>query len=224
MATLDAVCFDLDNTLCLRDDHEFHEAIFDVVDVEPFFGPTAINDVDTASLPPADSVTEFWENIFRAVVTDAGGDPDHATALADATMTVLTTRPPVTFTDGAREALEYARERFDVGLITQGKRELQSAKIEALGLDDYVDTTVFCGPSTDTEGKPDPEPFERALAELDAEPEHAIYVGDSLEADVAGAHEAELRSVWVPPAGIDVDSSSRPTHSIESLADLPDVL
>lgn len=224
MASLDAVCFDLDSTLCLRDDREFHEAIFDVVDVDPFFGPMAINNVDPASLPPADSITEFWENIFRAVVTDAGGDPDHATELAEATMTVLTNRPPMTFTDGATEALEHSRGRFDVGLITQGDRELQSAKIEALGIDDYFDTTVFCGPSTDTKGKPDPEPFEQALAELDAAPENAIYVGDSLEKDVAGAHNAGLRSVWVPPIGIDVDSSSRPTHRIESLADLPEVL
>jgi putative hydrolase of the HAD superfamily len=62
-------------------------------------------------------------------------------------------------------------------------------------------------------GKPDPAIFRAALERLGVQPERAMHVGDSLEADVAGARAAGLEAVLVvregaaAPAGVRVVSS-----------------
>ncbi|ELY99039.1 HAD-superfamily hydrolase [Natrialba chahannaoensis JCM 10990] len=194
MDTIEAVCFDLDGTLCFRDDELFHEAVFDRVDVDPFFGPQAVNAVDPAALPSAESITEFWEHIYHAVATAAGGDPAHAPQLAEATVTVLETEPPVRFRSGAQEALRVARERGPIGLITQGSVEMQTAKLEVLELADTFDVTVFCGSATTIPGKPDPEPFERALEVLRTRPTETVYT-------TSGTISKKTLAVRVRPPG-----------------------
>lgn len=49
--------------------------------------------------------------------------------------------------------------------------------------------------------KPRPELFQAALEEFGARPDEAIMIGDSLNADVAGAHNAGLRAVWINRGG-----------------------
>ncbi len=44
--------------------------------------------------------------------------------------------------------------------------------------------------------KPDPEFFDRILAEVQGQASQALMVGDNFEADVLGANGAGLRSVW----------------------------
>lgn len=47
--------------------------------------------------------------------------------------------------------------------------------------------------------KPDPRIFTLALEGIgDVDPAQALYVGDSLDKDVAGAHAAGLRAAWLP--------------------------
>ncbi|WP_330633639.1 HAD family hydrolase [Halocatena halophila] len=50
-------------------------------------------------------------------------------------------------------------------------------------------------PGVDTAPKPAPEPFEYALNQMSVTPEQAIYVGNSLEYDVASAHAAGTTAV-----------------------------
>ncbi|WP_415380768.1 HAD family hydrolase [Halosimplex sp. TS25] len=229
MSAFDAVCFDLDSTLCVSEqsDAEIHQAVFDRCGVDPFFSPADVRAVDAAELPTAESDREFYESLYREVCESVGGDPAHAPDLAAATVEVVDPAA-VTFREGAREALDRARERYDVGLITNGGEATQSAKLEALGIADAFDATVFCDPTDGVAPKPDPTPFERALAALDAPPERTLYVGDSHAADVVGAHEAGLRSAWIPLVRHDAapatDPDPAPTHRLESMTDLAAVL
>jgi putative hydrolase of the HAD superfamily len=62
--------------------------------------------------------------------------------------------------------------------------------------------------------KPDPAIFERALAVAGARPGEALHVGDTPEADVAGALAAGLRAVHLDRSGADAGA-------ITSLAGLP---
>jgi FMN phosphatase YigB (HAD superfamily) len=94
---------------------------------------------------------------------------------------------------------------------------MQTTKLEAAGLADYFETVVFAG--HDAAAKPDPEPFEVALADLGVAAERAIHVGNSLSSDVTGAHAADLRSAWVP-ADASVEPDPEPHHAFESLAEL----
>lgn len=223
---VEAVCFDLDNTLCVgrKDDREIHDAVFARIEVDPFFEPADVHAVDPASLPPADSDAEFYEHLYRAVAENVGGDPGHAPALAEATVEVLDDGTDVVFRDGAEEALAYARRNYDVGLLTVGNETTQRDKLAALGVADAFDAVVICGRDTGVEPKPDPEPFRRVLAELDADPGETVYVGDSLDGDVAGAREVGMESAWVPAEGAPADLDPEPTYRLDSIADLPSVL
>jgi putative hydrolase of the HAD superfamily len=60
------------------------------------------------------------------------------------------------------------------------------------GLLDVVVTSAEAGVR-----KPDPRIFETALAAIQCPPERAIYVGDSLDVDVAGGRAAGIRSVLI---------------------------
>jgi len=229
MSDFDAVCFDLDSTLCVSEqsDADIHEAVFERSDVEPFFSPADVRAVDSAELPTAHSDREYYEHLYRAVCADVGGDPTHAPALAEATVAVVD-ETAVTFRDGARAALDHARERYDVGLVTNGGEATQSAKLERLGIADAFDATVFCDPVNGVEPKPDPVPFERALDALDATPDRTLYVGDDHGADVVGAHQVGLQSAWVPFVrhdGNDLgEPDPAPTYRLGSMTELPSVL
>ncbi|WP_247729420.1 HAD family hydrolase [Halovivax limisalsi] len=226
----DAVCFDLDRTLCVstQDAEAVLASAFDRVGCEPFCGYD-----DLSALVPevADATTdlEFHRNLFERAATDAGVDPAHSRPLAEA---YLDASDPaaVAFRDGAESIIERARDRADaVGLITNGSRETQSQKLETLGIADAFDESVFVDPDAGVPPKPDPIPFERALAGLGTEPERTIHVGDTVYADVAGANAAGMDSAWLsPPAGADqieeADSTHRPTYEFASLDGLSSVL
>lgn len=226
MPAFDAVLFDLDSTLCVHDQSldDVHEAVFDRVDVEPFFTPEDMRAVDFDDLPAVESEREFYEAVYRAVADAVGGDPSHAPALAAANVAVVD-HAAVSFRDGAEAALAAAREAGPVGLVTNGARDTQTTKLAALGVRDAFDATVFCHPDEGVPGKPDPEPFERALDALGVPPERALMVGDSLGQDVAGAQDAGLAAAWVPDeVSATPDPDPEPEYRLQSPGDLPDVL
>lgn len=227
MTEYDAVVFDLDSTLCVHemDDEEIHAAIFERVDVEEFFAPADVHALDPADLPSAETDREHWTNLYRAVADRVDGDPSHAEALAEATMAVVDPTD-VTFREGAPRALEYARERSAVGLVTNGGEATQTAKLEALGIRDAFDAEVYCDPAAGIEPKPDPTPLSIALDELEVDPHRALKVGDALSLDVAGAHNAGMASAWVPTevSSLEGTPDPQPDYRLDSMAELPEVL
>ncbi|QPV63975.1 HAD family hydrolase [Halosimplex litoreum] len=229
MPELDAVVFDLDSTLCVstQSDAEIHEAIFERTGISKFFEPADLHAVDWSALPEPDSEREHYEYMYRAVAKEVGADPDHAPALADATVEVIDPSA-VAFREGAADALAYARDRCDLTLLTNGSEDSQLPKVDRLGVGDCFETVVCCGPGTGIESKPHPEPFERALDALGTAPERTAYVGDRHDGDVVGAHVAGMQSVWVPTGvpGEDYpeDPDPAPTHRLDSMTELPSVL
>lgn len=229
MGEYDAVCFDLDSTLSVSEqsDADIHAAVFDRVDVDPFFSPADVRAVDSTDLPTAHSDREFYEHLYRAICADVGGDPSLTPALAEATVDVVD-ETAVRFREGAEEALTYAGERYDVGLITNGGEAGQRAKLERLGIADAFDATVFCHPGDGVEPKPDPAPFERALDALHARAERTLYVGDQHAADVVGAQNVGLDAAWVPlvrhGSAHPDDPAPAPTYRLDSMAEVSTIL
>lgn len=79
--------------------------------------------------------------------------------------------------------------------------------------------------------KPHPYLFQMVLDDWGMRPEEVIMVGDTLNADVLGAHNAGMRGIWVDrragsPWSDNEDSKSHiiPDATIEQLAELPDLL
>ncbi|MCE5327026.1 MAG: HAD family hydrolase [Planctomycetaceae bacterium] len=68
--------------------------------------------------------------------------------------------------------------------------------------------------------KPDSRIFRKALAALNIQPQQAMFVGDSLIADVWGANRLGMISILKSPAGR-TSRWIRPRHRIRSLLELP---
>lgn len=78
--------------------------------------------------------------------------------------------------------------------------------------------------------KPDPRIFEKASAQLGIDLAEAVMVGDTLDADILGAHNCGMRAIWVkrhnekqetlPPE----NSKLKPDAEIYNLSELPTLL
>ncbi|WP_432509644.1 HAD-IA family hydrolase [Kineococcus auxinigenes] len=102
--------------------------------------------------------------------------------------------------DDVGEALEAVRAAgLRTAVLTNGPREQQNAKIEAIGL------TGRLGPVLTAEelgvAKPRPEAFLAACERLGVAPGRTLHVGDEHAVDVLGARAAGLRAVHLDRSG-----------------------
>ncbi|WP_135853914.1 HAD family hydrolase [Halorussus salinus] len=196
LADADAVLFDLDGTLVEyeRSPGRLLGLAFESAGVAPFFDVSEYFDRFEDHLAPGVSIAEGRANCFAAIADDSGLDPERGRAVAEA-FREERDQSRVECLPGATAALDALAADHALGVVTNGPPEMQATKLEAAGLAHRFETVVFAG--HDAAAKPDPEPFEVALSELGIEPDRAVHVGDSLSSDVAGAHAAGLRSVWV---------------------------
>jgi HAD superfamily hydrolase (TIGR01549 family) len=116
-----------------------------------------------------------------------------------------------------------ARTSRPIGIVTNGPTEVQHAKLELLGIDRLVDFVLVS--EEFGVAKPDPAIFHEALRLSGVEAEEAIFVGDSVEFDMAGAQAAGVPAVWLNRLQRPwTEPGPPPTREIQSLADLPQLL
>lgn len=227
MTGIATVLFDLDGTLCehAQDPGAVLARAFDRAGVEQF---CTIEDVDAVldDVPAADTDVEFYDLSLRAAAERCGVAVDEADTRAVArAYDELVDHSRVEFAPGAADALAAAREVGPLGLVTNGGEANQTLKLEALGIADAFDATVFCDPAAGIDPKPDPTMFELALSELGADPAETLYVGDSLHADVRGASQLGMRTAWVRNGRErDAPSDPDPTYELGTVGELADVL
>jgi HAD superfamily hydrolase (TIGR01549 family) len=219
MASVDAVLFDLDDTLCAyrRSGAELLSLAFETVGVDPFFTVEEYHARYDEHLGTVADMERFRERCFADVAEANGRDPDLGRQVARA-YAAERDQTDVEVVDGAREAVDVLGDDHHLGLVTNGPPETQRAKLAATGFDDAFDVEVFAG--FDAAAKPDPEPFHRALAPLDTGPGRAVHVGNSLRTDVPGAKRAGLRAAWLREDGADPGDDHRPDYVLDALGDL----
>lgn len=177
---------DLDNTLIDRD-AAFRDAL------TAFLGTwqLPVPDVEWLMTVDASGYTPR-QDVARAMAGRYGGRvPESAVeALLDQGAADRVVLPPET-----RAALERAAAGRPCVIVTNGRTAQQEAKIRHSGLDGVVHGWVV----SEAVGhkKPAPEIFRAAAATVGAPLRGAWVVGDSPQADIAGAHRLGLRSVWV---------------------------
>ena len=161
---------------------------------------------------------QLWDEALTAVGVRERIDPcDAATLFRD------NLRQSYALYPDARPTLEALAGRFKLAIITNGGSTGQREKIEVTGLNSYFDAIVVSGEVR--VGKPDPQIFERALSMLDVPRNRAVHVGDSIDADVAGARASGIVAVWVNRLRVPApDGSVKPDYEVRSLADLPPLL
>ena len=82
-----------------------------------------------------------------------------------------------------------------LALVTNGAPDIQREKLSHTELASLFEVTIVSAEVG--VGKPDPGIFDAALAALGAAPTDAVMIGDSLARDVAGAHAAGIRAIWI---------------------------
>lgn len=125
--------------------------------------------------------------------------------------------------DRAKEVIDHVRSKYRIGLITNGKTSIQYGKIDQLGIRGDFDVILV----SEEAGvkKPDPGIFRMALDKLELLPEQCVFVGDHPINDVEGAARAGMAAIWLKvnqpwPDGV----QAAPLHTIDRLSDLLELL
>lgn len=194
---IDTISFDLDNTLC-RYKHTPEQVLsdsFDTVGIEPMFDLDAyVGQFDTFA-EDAPDMASLRRRCFAHLADEAGYDPAVGEAVAEAYNSQRES-PEMVWRDGMDQLFESMTAEYSVVVVTNGLPDAQKAKLESLDILEDLDGVVYGGGTHPR--KPDPTPFHVALESVDATPEQAVHIGNSLEHDVAGANRAGLTSVWFP--------------------------
>jgi putative hydrolase of the HAD superfamily len=120
----------------------------------------------------------------------------------------------------AIEVLEYLFPRYPMTIITNGFEEVQYTKLNSSGLTPYFKNVVTSARAGFK--KPAKEIFEFALAESGFEKHEAIMIGDNLMADIIGAHNASVDTIYFNPKKI--PHQATPKFEIHELKQLMEIL
>jgi HAD superfamily hydrolase (TIGR01549 family) len=117
--------------------------------------------------------------------------------------------------DDIEKLLTTLSEDYKVALLSNAWLEAPRQLLRDMGYGRWFDVMVV---SYDIEiAKPDPRIFQHTLNLLGVEPHEAVMVGDSIIADMEGATNAGLESVWVDYEG----TGEWPGYKVSVLSELP---
>ena len=117
--------------------------------------------------------------------------------------------------EGCVETLEYLHKKYKLHIITNGFAEVQFKKLNNSGIYHFFDTVT----NSEMAGvkKPDAGIFEHALDKANASKDESVMIGDCLDADVAGAINFGMQSIFFNSENIEV---SKDINQITILAEL----
>ncbi|MDR1937391.1 MAG: YjjG family noncanonical pyrimidine nucleotidase [Tannerellaceae bacterium] len=123
---------------------------------------------------------------------------------------------------GALDLLDYLRPSYKMHILSNGFREVQFKKLEHSGLDVYFDCVIL----SEDAGiqKPHKEIFDFALKNTNSRRSETLMIGDSWEADVAGARRSRIDQLWFNPQNLPPVENFTPTYIVGSLAGIKDIL
>ena len=232
-AGLDAVLFDLGHTLMdwTWDDDLLvagHRAGLEAVGG---YTPAAAEALTArylreAQLQDWDAVEEVeYPPLVRAMLADVGVavDDDGLTRFLDAEHAAWA--PARKVASMSEALLDSLRERgLKTGLVSNAwdPRWLLERDLEEMGLRSRLDAIVFS--SEIGVRKPRPEIFYRALDELEVEPARAVFVGDRLHTDVAGARDLGMTTIQAMWFRAEEEEGLEPDHRAFTMVDVLNIV
>ena len=96
--------------------------------------------------------------------------------------------------DGTLDILNYLKDKYELHIITNGFEEAQERKMDNANIKSYFKTIT----NSEMVGvkKPNPKIFNFALDSAKASPTESVMIGDSLEADIEGAHSIGMETIY----------------------------
>jgi putative hydrolase of the HAD superfamily len=153
---------------------------------------------------------------FERTLEEIGIDDPGLAARLNAMFFAVKDRHSAPFQD-AVPVLESLSRRYRTALLTNGNTDPAR-----YGLDRFLDPIVHA--AEEGAAKPDPRLFRILLERSEALAAEAVYVGDSLSDDVAGAQATGIRGIWLNRSGRPNDTDVVPEAEVMSLAEVPEVV
>ena len=161
-----------------------------------------------------------WKRMWRTLLDFKVGDEQLARDLSTSFLEILP-KKKLLF-NYAIEILEYLTcKNYQLHLITNGFEKTQWSKLHSSGLAPYFKQVITSEISNAV--KPDKEIFEYAIEKANAKIKESIMIGDNLDADIQGAINAGMDSIYVnhikaaPPL-------LQPTYIVTHLKEIEDIL
>jgi len=117
--------------------------------------------------------------------------------------------------NGAIDILDYLKPKYSMHIITNGFDEVQHRKLENSSILPYFDHII----SSEKAGvkKPNPKIFHYALKIAKAKSEESIMIGDNYEADILGAREVGMHTIFCNFDEEIVSNNGRAISKLEQL-------
>ena len=188
-----AVLFDLDGTLLDRDRSLKHF-------VEVQYDRLAD---DLGHIPKASYVTKFIELDCRGQVWK---DKVYQTLVEEFDLSGVTwqmlledyitefQRHCIPFRGMAVMLNELKQRNYLLAVVTNGRSEFQRRSISGLGIQNDLDVVLVS--EEEQIRKPQVEIFQRAVNRLAVRASESVFVGDNPEADIIGAKNAGMKTIW----------------------------
>ena len=156
-----------------------------------------------------------WKRMWRTLLDFKVGDEKLSKKLSEKFLELLPTKKllfPYTI-----EILQYLKDKqYVLHLITNGFEKTQWSKLNNSGLSVFFTHVITS--ETSNSLKPKKEIFEFAMNKANASLTESIMIGDSLDADIQGAINAGMDSVFVNH--INADLRLQPTYTVNHLKEL----
>ena len=160
-----------------------------------------------------------WRRMWRTLLDFRIGDEVLAKEMSAKFLEILPTKKRVfeyTF-----EILNYLTDKgYSIHLITNGFEKTQWSKLNNSELAKYFTHVITS--ETSQSMKPQKEIFEYALKKTKGNIEECIMIGDNPNADIKGALNAGMDTIFVNH--IRAEHAINPTHTIYHLKELEDIL
>jgi putative hydrolase of the HAD superfamily len=157
-----------------------------------------------------------WKRMWRTLLEFKNGSEELARKMSGHFLEVLPTKQnlfPYT-----HEILKHLKEKgYKLHLITNGFEKTQWRKLDNSKLGNYFEEVITSERSNSV--KPNKEIFEYALRITGAELSHSIMIGDNLDADIKGAINAGMDSIFVNHIKAELNGIA-PTYVIYHLQEL----
>jgi len=159
-----------------------------------------------------------WRRMWRSLLDFKIADEKLSKDMSEHFLEILPTKKKVF--DYTYEILNYLTEKnYSLHLLTNGFEKTQRIKLNSSGLTGYFKNVITSEISNSV--KPKKEIFEYALNKANCNIEESIMIGDNLDADIAGAKNAGIDSIFVNH--INADCKEKPTYIIRHLKELQDI-
>ena len=159
-----------------------------------------------------------WKRMWRTLLDFKIADEVLARDISGKFLEILPTQKevfPHTF-----EILNYLKEKnYSLHLITNGFEITQWSKLRNSGLDKYFTHVITSEASNSL--KPKKEIFDFAMSRAGASLKNSIMIGDNLDADIQGAMNAGMDSIFVNH--INATTAIKPTYIVTHLRELEEI-